>query len=232
MRDGDATLMELFDSVPADLERYFTQTVDGSLGAIEEPGINLLSIADAVRWTKDFQQFHPTVRLLGGVILDDPNTSNHHIYLSAPACCGSVLYLDHDGDSQIVFPALGDFSNAARSAQRRGCDVTAFHPECAVLLRDQPALSCLISELYDQRNECDSLDVVISLIPSMDLTDVDLLERLAADDDFFVAEAIGNSIAARPRPNLERIATICENHRHVQASVAGARALAAIRKLK
>jgi hypothetical protein len=66
----------------------------------------------------------------------------------------------------------------------------------------------------------------------MDLNDVELLSRLAADEDFYVAEAIGDAIARRPRLELEQIALACQNHSHFQAAEAGSRAVAAIAALK
>ena len=64
-------LAKLFDDVLAELIAYFDAIVDGTLASHEELELNLLSIADAIRWTNDFRGFHPIVDLLRGVILDD-----------------------------------------------------------------------------------------------------------------------------------------------------------------
>src|SRR5436190_17198157 len=98
-------LTELLSDVPSDLAAYFAKVSGGSLSGHEVLELNLLPVADVVRCTIDFRDFHPIVQVLRGVILDDSNTSNHHVYLAAAPCAGAVLFLNHDGDSQIVFPS-------------------------------------------------------------------------------------------------------------------------------
>jgi hypothetical protein len=57
----------------------------------------------------------------------------------------------------------------------------------------------------------------------MDLSDLALLQRLAVDDDFYLAEAIGDAIARRPELELEANALACQQHSHPQAATAGSR---------
>jgi hypothetical protein len=231
MTSTETLLSSLFDKVPADLVAYFDQISDGTLTGRGKSEVNLLPLADAIRWTNDFRGFHPIVEVLGGVILDDPNTSNHHVYLSTEPCAGSVLYLCHDGDSYIMFATLASFVNAARLAIERGQYLSDLHPETGVLLADQAALSQLVAALHNGEFNCDATMVILSLIPSMDLSDLSLLENLARDDDFYIAEAVADAIARRPRRELKRIAMICERHPHSQASRAGVRATSAIAAL-
>lgn len=226
------TLAKLFDNVPPDLASYFAIVSAGAFAARNELELNLLSVADAVRWTEDFRDFHPIVQVLDGVILDDPNTSNHHVYLSKPPCAGMVLYLNHDGDSRIVFPTLASFLETAHQAVQTGTWLETFHPETDILVTDQSGLSSLIGGLCDGQYDCDATLVVVALIPSMDLTDLTLLQRLVVDDDFFIAQAVGDAVARRPRRDLEAIAVACMQHSHPQAAEAGARAVAAIAALE
>lgn len=231
MTDRPATLDSLFDQVPSDLIAYFDQIADGSFRDHNEFEVNLLPIADAVRWTNDFRDFHPLVQVLGGVILDDPNTSNHHVYLSVPPCEGVVLFLNHDGDSRIVFPTLAAYADAARRSISDCRDLRSFHPDGGVLIANQDGLHRLITDLYD-RPEGDGIDVILALIPSSDLNDVTLLQRMANDDDFYVVEAIGNAITRRPRSELQPVALVCRDHSDPQVSRAGERAMAAIEALR
>jgi hypothetical protein len=230
MTDLPAMLDTLFDNVPSDLVAYFDQIADGSFCDHDGCEVNLLPLADAVHWTNDFRNFHPLVQLLGGVILDDPKTSNHHVYLSAGSCEGSVLFLNHDGDSRIVFARLNAYLDAARRSISDSRDLRSFHPDGGVLIANQDGLHRLIADLYDGPGG-DGADVILALIPSWDLTDIALLQRMAIDDDFYVVEAIGDAIARRPRTELESTALLCRNHSHPQASIAGERAMAALRAL-
>lgn len=72
-------------------------------------------------------------------------------------------------------------------------------------------------------------DVAVQLIPSLNLYDYTLLNRMAVADNFFLAEAIAIEIRKRPRPDLLRIAEQCRAHPHAQVAKAGAAAVAAIR---
>ncbi len=232
MTQTTMNLAEIFETVPSDLAAYFGQIADGTLSEHEGLELNLLPVSDAVRWTKDFLDFHPVVSFFRGVVLDDPNTSNHHVYLSETCCSGAVFYLNHDGDSQIVFPTLEAFLDAARRASNTSQNLSAFHPGTGVQLADQKGLSELITGILDGEFDCDCDGVVVALVPSLDLRDATLLERLVNDDDFYVAAAVGDAIARRPRSDLAAVAETCQRHKHFQAAKAGARALAAIASLK
>jgi hypothetical protein len=232
MADTSKLLGSLLTHVPDDLLEYFTRIADGSFSDHDDVEVNLLPIAEAVRWTNDFRDFHPLVQTLGGVILDDPNTSNHHVYLSQPVFNGAVLFLDHDGDSRIVFRNLPEFLDAARRSIADEVELRTCHPKGGILIDDQTGLNRLIAELYDENNDGDGTDVVLALISSSNLIADGLYERMANDDDFYIAEAIGDTIAHRPRPTLESLAMVCRNHSHPQASRAGERAMAAIKALQ
>lgn len=232
MADPSKLLASLIAHVPDDLSAYFTRIADGSFSDHDDVEVNLLPIAEAVKWTIDFLDFHPLVQTLGGVILDDPNTSNHHIYLSQPVFGRAVLFLNHDGDSRIVFRNLSEYLDAARHSIDNNVDLRTYHPKGGVLIDDQTGLNGLISELYDENKDGNGTDVVLSLIPSSNLIGDGLFERMAKDDDFYLGEVIGDTISLRPRPTLKSLAMICRNHKHPQASRAGERALAAIKALQ
>jgi hypothetical protein len=104
-----AALAKLLDEIPPDISAYFQEVSGGSLTGHEEVELNLIMPRDAAALTAQFREFHPVVQVLQGVVLDDPDTSNHHVYLSTKCCAGTVLYLDHDGDSRIVSPSLVSF---------------------------------------------------------------------------------------------------------------------------
>lgn len=213
-------LARLSDDVPDDLRAHFER-----MDAVSGPG--LLDAAAAVELTLDFRGFHPVVRMLDGVILDDEETSSHHVYLGHPALAGMVLFLSHDDATRIVFPSLDAYGAAARAA-REDDDLVADHqPDGAPMAADQPALRALIARLLDVYDD-DAGQVVTALIPSLDLRDTELPSRLALHEDFYLGEAMADAIARRPSPGLAEVARLCASHPHPQVAQAGARAMRAV----
>lgn len=184
-------------------------------------GTALLVGAELLRWHEDMHS-HPTLKLLGGFVLDDPGTSNHHVLLTAAPLAGAVLYLNHDGDTRVVFGSVDEFLEATRQAQARGCDVEDLHPRISPSATDQEGLTALIRRLLESPED---EDLAVQLIPSLDLLDLDLLRELATHENFFISEAVAVEIEKRPDEKLREIAVLCAEHKHPQAAKAGKRAL-------
>lgn len=102
------------------------------------------------------------------------------------------------------------------------------HPQGGVLIKDQVGLSEFIRGAIENPDEIDTEWLLVTLIPSLDLTDVALVEQLAKMDDFYISEAAGDAIARRPNTSLLAAASACAKHLHPQAQRAGQKALAAI----
>jgi hypothetical protein len=213
-------LKSLVYPVPRELLEYFETLPDNGLG--------LLGVTECVEQTNKFREFHPIVQYFAGLVLDDPNTSNHHIYLSKSPFCGCIFYLSHDGDSRVVFSSVDEFIKAVQLARDTDQCLRDVHPDATVVVADQKGLSEFIVRLLDDDNETDIQEVLLAVIPSMGLTDVSLLERLSSMEDFYIVEAIGNEIARRPHKSLGSVASLCAKHEHFQASNAGKKAVAAI----
>jgi hypothetical protein len=209
--EGQAVLQNYFDAVT-----HFA-----------ECGPHLLSRQSVLERSGLFSP-HPTVEQLGGYVLDDADTSDHHILVTSPPLIGSVLFLSHDGDTRIVFDSAETFLAAVREAHERGIDVTDLHPDLSPLAKDQVALSSFVRQVLETRA---LNDVVVTVIPSMDLTDLDLLQTLAQDEDFFLGEAVAIEIEKRPSPALLPIAELCAAQRHPQTAETGERAVRRIRRL-
>jgi hypothetical protein len=203
------------------LNSYFG-TVDEWHDGIDNLG--LLPTMAAIEQTESFREFHPLVRHLQGIILDDPDTSDHHVVLCRDPLGGVILHLAHDGDSRIVFGSIDSFLAAARRASDARDFLQEEHPEHAWVVDDQAALKSLIVLL---RSEPDGEDVVPALVQSLDLSDADYLSTLVDGDDVYVAEAVCHAIAKRPAPHLISVTARCEQHPH--AMVRNAAALAARR---
>lgn len=203
------------------LQEYFDQ-----LKCADWTSGSLFNAKTVVKHTELFA-FHPAVQELHGYVLDDENTSNHHFLITVEPLAGSVFFLSHDGDSRVVFESTADFLDSVRKAEAEGLSVSDLHPRLSPVAKDQIALSKFIHELL--RQECN--DLVVSLVPSMDLEDLSLLQLLANDADFFLGEAVAMEIDKRPSKALLPVAVLCVAHVRPQVSVAGSRAVQRIQKL-
>jgi hypothetical protein len=183
--------------------------------------------AEAVVAQSKLFAFHPAVHELHGYVLDDENTSNHHLLITVGPLAGSVFFLSHDGDSRVVFESAADFLDSVRKAQAEGLSVPDLHPRLSPIAKDQAALVNFIHALLHR--ECN--DLVASLVPSLDLKDLSLLQQLASDVDFFLGEAVAIEVEKRPSKALLPIAITCANHVHPQVSVAGSHAVRRIQQL-
>lgn len=225
MANSINALEKLISPLPEEVREHFGIR-DASL-TLE--WIGLYNAKQALEETNIFRSFHPIVSAFDGVVLDDPNTSDHHIYLSKYPLTGMIMFLSHDGNTRIVFRSLRDFLASARLAVLQENYVDQFHPARSPLCDDQAALSGLISELID---DPDADTLIPALLPSLDLQRSQIAAALATHEDFFVSEALANAIASRPSRELKELAVLCLTHPHVQARVAANRALEAIKDLR
>lgn len=212
-----------------DLALYFAAVGSGDYSELWDVEVNLFDLEQSEKWTQDFS-FHPIIQAFDGRVLDDPNTSNHHIYLNHAVLMGCVLFLSHDGDTRIVYSTLVDFLGAADAAKQEKHILSEIHPSCSPILKDQVALSGLILDFFEN-GDAGNEAAVLALIPSMDLRDEVLLTRLVLDSNFFFGEAVAIEIEKRPTNHLLQIAELCFGHEHIQVRNAGHKALAAIGQL-
>jgi hypothetical protein len=181
----------------ADLTRYFDE-IDDDLFNLDDRKLNLLPPLVAAELTAKFHSFHPVVRELGGIIIDDPGAGDHHVFLSRPPLEGAVLFLAHDDDTRVVFSSLREFLSAATAAKQQHKFLTDFHPLLSPAIADQVGLGAFMRQALVNGSVN---DVVVALIPCLDLHDLDLLEQLVGNKDFFlVKRSRGRSASDRP-PN-------------------------------
>lgn len=121
-----------------------------------------------------------------------------------------------------------DFLNVAHDAQLQGLSVSDLHTHLSPVFRDQAALANFLRELLC-RGDCN--DLIVSLVPSLDLQDLSLLQLLVSDSDFYLGEAVAIEIEKRPAHALLPIAISCSNHGHPQVAAAASRALRRIQQL-
>lgn len=94
------------------LDAYLQRISDGTFSGRWTNEVNLLSRPEVDKLSRLLSS-HPIVSRLGGLVLDDPQTSNHHVLLTKGPCAGQVLYLSHDDDSRVVFDSLTELVDAA-----------------------------------------------------------------------------------------------------------------------
>lgn len=212
--------------IPDELRLFFELTADGRFAGDHRHELNLLSLSQAAE-TTSMLRCHPLLQAVGGIVLDDPDTSNHHVYCVDSPMRGAVLYLSHDGESRIVFSSIDEFLDAASRTRQHGGFLSDQHPVCSPMAPDQAALTKLL-EHHIQSGQDDDMVVALSLVPSWDLLDRALLERLATHSDFLAAEALAMEIAKRPAAHLLSAAQLCRQHGHPQVAEAGAHAVKVI----
>ena len=132
----------------SELDAYFEELSDGRFGYQFQSEVNLLSRISAEKFTQQVSGL-PTLAVLGGFVLDDPETSDHHVFVTKSPVAGQILYLCHDGDTRIVFASLRDFVDAARRAVAEDRYLSELHPVCSPICEDQAGLSNLIRKLSD-----------------------------------------------------------------------------------
>ena len=212
-----------------ELAAYFSRVDGGGYAHQYKNEVNLFSQDQAKAESQLFDGLY-VIDLLGGVILDDPNTSNHHVFATRSPLAGQVFYLSHDGESRIVFDSLADFVAAADDALQEGLWLSEMHPGISPVCHDQAGLSELIRTLCAS-DDPDHEAMAVSLMPSLDLRDKELLNELADSDNFFIVEAIAEEIQKRPQLDLLVIAERCRQHPHEQAARAGEAAVFAIQSI-
>lgn len=214
--------------LPANLVAYFEAIADGTFANRAPQNLHLFTPAQVLEHSRHFVDRFPLFQALGALILDDPNTSNHHFYFTQGPLRGAVFYLSHDGESRVVFPSLKrflDIATAARDAETFNWE--AAHPPLAPLAADQAGLGVLIDAALADGHT----GTLPALIPSLDLRDTALLARFIEHKDLFLAEAVAQEIARRPAHALQALAQRCAAHTHPQVAEAGQRACAAIAAL-
>lgn len=204
------------------LQGYFEQ-----LSGLARGFDSLLLPESVLERNKQFA-YHPIISTLGAYILDDENTSNHHFLVTKKPLAGTVFFLSHDGESRVVFEDTMGFLRAISDAATQGVSVSDLHPLLSPVAADQASLSHFLRSVFEQ-GDCNEL--VVSLIPSLDLKDTALLQEFVNDSDFFLGEAVALEIEKRPSLFLMAIAALCAEHRHPQVANAGARAVRRIGQL-
>ena len=212
-----------------DLKRYFAKIATGQFtGHSRTAGLNLLAPASVAKQTTEFRNFHPLVRELDLLLLDDPNTSDYHCYVPDLPSPGTVLFMSHDGHQpEIVFSSLDELLAAANQARESGIWLEELHQKLTTRCLAQERIDGLIKQLFDENVE-EAEGVLHFLINHSNLNLIDVFVEIASDLDFDFGETIANRILEIPSMSLLPIANACTKNPSRNVAEAGERAVAAI----
>ena len=135
-----------FRSVPDELVQFFEQAVEAGMHTPSLRSQHLLSAEAAAQWTQSLRG-HPIVDAPDGVVLDDVETSNHHVYVGAGPLAGAVFFLCHDGDSRVVYASLPGFLSTAIRARDDNQLVEEQRPARSPVADDQAGLGAWMGQL-------------------------------------------------------------------------------------
>ncbi len=211
-------------AIPPELEAHFSAGIDPSSTGRDDIVLNLLTRKAALEMTKILFD-DPEIWYLGGIVLDDGNTSNYHVYLTRPPFAGAIMYWQHDDAFPIAFASLADFLMAVEHAKETGEWLTSFHT--SPFLPDQAGLVAFIHAMIAEGTE-EHFRMADMAIDCVARPDDALLTRLLTHPYYFFAESVGYYIARHPDRSLRPFAQQCSVHENHQARWAGDSALKAI----
>ncbi|MCE9534598.1 MAG: hypothetical protein K8T89_26280, partial [Planctomycetes bacterium] len=218
MANAKKLLRPLSDRPPNDLVKHFN-FFNFTEDAVAQLG--LLTLSESIALSTEFRTFHPLAIAIGLVFLDDPNTSNYHFYITVGPLTGGILYLAHDDDTAVFFKGLANYILAATAAHESHSSIDQLHPNTPVLASDQNALANSVNLILHEENDEIAMQRLLVYIAAWDLSQTELLEKLARHSDMFVAESLGNAITKSPRRALQPIDALMSRHKHAQAARAG-----------
>ncbi len=201
---------DLLTRFPA-LGEYFQQLDTTDLRNKEEVQVNLLPFDKCVNLTEDYAFIDPLFQvpeLVQFLILDEPNTSDHHCFTFGLPYPGSVHFVPHDDVSRIAFRSLNDFLAAVQSAISTRRRLTDFHMKEVLLCPDQVSLNAAIQKGL----QTDDSIVVSLLIHSSDLRAHAFFNEIIGNVNWTYAEEIANRIVAKPEPHMRQLAAQIAQH--------------------
>ena len=213
---------------PPELAAYFARPLDPANTGREDIDLNLLGSAASGELTAELSDC-PAIWFLGGIVLDDANLSNYHVYLTRAPFTGAILFWQHDDQHYVAFKSLADFLDAVEVAKDEEESLHSSHAYGA-RLADQAGLVHFIHDMLDGGTE-EHFQLAHIAMSCLDPMDVDLMSLLVEHPYFFFAESVGSYIAEHPHPSLRPLALRCAAHSHHQVKWAGDKALAAIDQL-
>ncbi len=214
---------------PTELDAYFVQPLDPANTDREDIDLNLLERAASAELTEELSEC-PAIWFLGGIVLDDANLSNYHVYLTRAPFTGAILFWQHDDQHYVAFKSLSDFLAAIETAKEEDDSLHSLHSYGAKL-PDQAGLVNFIHEMLEGGTE-EHFQLAHIAMACLEKMDVDLMTLLLAHPYFYFAESVGGYIAEHPDPALRPLAIGCTTHAHHQVKWAGDKALEAIDQLK
>ncbi len=210
-----------------ELEAYFSRAPDPSNVNHPDLPLNLLDRRESEALTQDVID-SPAIWFLGGIVLDDDNSSNYHVYLTRPPFTGTVLYWQHDDQHYVAFASLSAFLAAVERSKAQQVWLESLH--AWPVLDDAAGLAQFIEEMAagDAEENYQLADIALTCAAHLDIA---LLERLVAHPWYFFKEGVAAYIARQPAHALRPLALACGAHSLPQIKWKADAALLAIDQL-
>lgn len=218
MNDFAAEIRGVIGDAPADLVAFYQA---GDLPVFPESQIHCLSFAEALTYSRDFNQIDIPARL-GLWVLDDANDSNPFAYIGKGPCAGMIVHFTHDADPRIKFATLGGFVRALRELGLGGGDLDEIGEEQVAVPLDIP-----IRELLAEDSEDVAWLIVLYLTVAAGLTQ-ETKALLAFHGDFLIREAFAAWLLRNPLGDDLALAEQLTNDSYAQVVRPAKLAVAAI----
>lgn len=195
-----------------------------------ELGINVLTLEDAIVYTRAIRDNSYLGSPMGLFALDDANDSNPFCYITSGPAKGCILHLSHDDDARIAYSSLEEFVAALKTAIAEETfvdDLPDKNPRPAL---DQDQLCDRISELTTTDTDEATAELVF-LTSLLDVARTETVRTLSAHADFYVREAVATLISQYPNVKLLEVADALASDPHPQVARPGKAALSAVQRV-
>ena len=188
-----------------ELDAYFNLKLDPSNVNHPDLPLNLLDRGASAKLTQALIK-SPEIWFLGGIVLDDGNLSNYHVYLTRPPFTGTILFWQHDDQHYVAFSSLSEFLAAVERSKEQHVWLKSLHTW--PMLTDSLGLARFIEEMAagDSESNYQLADIAMTCAAHLD---IDLLSRLVSHPWYFFKEGVAAYIARQPAHALRPLAVAC-----------------------
>lgn len=171
---------------------------------------------------------------LGLVALEDANNSMPYCYVVRGPSAGMVLQFNRLDGQSLRYPSLAAFAAALRTALAEGTHIDDLAPAAIPpSARQAEVVARLLGALAPRADQDAYADAaaLVELLPLLHPDNLQVLEALAADSDFYIREYVALFLKRHARPEYEAMARRLAEDRYGQVARPAAEAAKAIRRM-